>query len=90
MAKLLSHLTQELESELSRAIKASNEGYPQHLNDMRDSYESITDEDVDVISEALWEGQQDGRQAKERDDSAADDSWVDEGYVREYFQRHSR
>jgi hypothetical protein len=61
MARLLTHLTRELESEVVRAVEESNDGYPQHLDDLRASYEQITDEDIDAVSEALWEGQCEGR-----------------------------
>jgi len=64
VARLLPHLTRELESELIRAVEESTDGYPQHLNDMRGWYESITEQDVDDVSQALWEGRQDGRQAQ--------------------------
>lgn len=53
MARLLPHLTQELENELLRAVEASNDGYPHHLRDMQVAYESITEQDIDTVSDAI-------------------------------------
>jgi len=69
MAKLFPHLTREIENELVRAVEESNDGYPHHLRDMQVHYEWITDEMIDVVSEALWEGEMDGRQAAAHDES---------------------
>jgi len=61
MARLLEHLTRKLENELVIAVEESNNGYPQHLDAMLAWYESITDADIDAVSEALWQGACEGR-----------------------------
>lgn len=73
MAQILPHLTRELERELSIAVEESNNGYPKHLQDLRDEDESITDDDVNTMKEALWEAACEGREALLVDDSAMDD-----------------
>jgi hypothetical protein len=62
MARLLPHLTRELENELTLAVEESENGYPQHLNDLRDAYDHLIDDAVvSAVSEALWEGAREGR-----------------------------
>lgn len=70
MARLLSHLTRELENEFIAAVEESNDGYPHHLHDMMAWYDCLTDADVDAASNALWEGAQEGR------DCGRDEEWA--------------
>lgn len=53
-ARLLPHLTLELETELISAVRESNDGYPHHLRDMQVWYEAITEQDIDAVSDALF------------------------------------
>jgi hypothetical protein len=73
MARLLPHLTRELENELIAAVQESNDGYPHHLEALRNgplTGDLITDEDIDDVSDALWEGEQEGR------DCGRDEEWA--------------
>lgn len=58
--RLFPEFTRELENELVQAVEESNDGYPQHLEDMRGWYEQITDAHIDAIADELHVGQCEG------------------------------
>lgn len=53
MARLLPHITMQLEDEITDAVRESNDGYPQHLNDLRDWYDFLTDEDIGIVADSF-------------------------------------
>jgi hypothetical protein len=61
MAKLLPHLSQELENALIRATELANDGYPHELHNIFHTHDAITDDDIATIQDELAVAKLDGR-----------------------------